>query len=307
MSTVLHRGGAADVAIGDDALRPSAIRVGALVAASLAAGTALATVWSASLVDQAIGENLATAILGPIPTAGHIAGPLAAGSLALVSGLTGTFTACNVAALGSIGVLPAGRRTLAPLLRSFSWLVLGAVAVAAAYGMVGATLGTNLPQLSTARVGDFPVRLLQSAVVFGLIGLALITIGLAAGGLLGSRLAHLYTNSERSRALLMGGLVGAFLVGRPFPLFIQVFDYVAATHNPFVGALSLALQMVGNLVVAAGLFIGFNLVGGGRVAAWFAGRPGSRSALAAGTLVLAGSFLIVYWCFRVPAAFGYPW
>jgi hypothetical protein len=73
-----------------------------LLLGSVALGLGLAIVWSPSFVDQTIGENGATTILGYSVTARPITGVLMAIGFAFVSGLTGTFTACNVAGLSAM-------------------------------------------------------------------------------------------------------------------------------------------------------------------------------------------------------------
>ena len=154
-----------------------------LVIGSAALGLGLAIVWSPSFVDQTIGENGATTILGYSVTTTPITGVLMAIGFAFVSGLTGTFTACNVAGLSAIAPLSAGRRPSLPsALRSLGWLALGTSVVAGLYGAVGALIGPNIPQLSQATVGRFPIRLIQSMVVFGILGLVLVAMGLAAMG-----------------------------------------------------------------------------------------------------------------------------
>src|SRR2546425_2639540 len=85
-----------------------------LLIGSVALGLGLAVVWSPSFVDQTIGENGATTILGYSVTATPISGVLMAIGFAFVSGLTGTFTACNVAGLSAIAPLSAGPRPAPP-------------------------------------------------------------------------------------------------------------------------------------------------------------------------------------------------
>ena len=154
-----------------------------LLLGSVAFGLGLAIVWSPSFVDQTLGENGATTILGYNVTTTPITGVLMAIGFAFVSGLTGTFTACNVAGLSAIAPLSAGGRTsLLSALRSLGWLALGTSVVAGLYGAIGALVGPNIPQLSQALVGRFPIRLIQSMVVFGILGLVLVPMGLAALG-----------------------------------------------------------------------------------------------------------------------------
>src|SRR2546429_6059284 len=85
-----------------------AVRAFWLLVGSVTLGLGLAIVWSPSFVDQTIGENGATTILGYSVTATPITGILMAIGFAFVSGLTGTFTACNVAGLSAIAPLSAG-------------------------------------------------------------------------------------------------------------------------------------------------------------------------------------------------------
>lgn len=84
------------------------------------------------------------------------------------------------------------RRQLLASLRLLGWLAVGMLAVSGVYGAVGAVLGDTLPQLSEATTAaGMPVRLVQSSVGFGLIGLALGYMGLAAVGVVPDVLAGL--------------------------------------------------------------------------------------------------------------------
>src|SRR6202165_1849905 len=278
-----------------------------LLVGSAILGLGLAIVWSPSFVDQTIGENGATTILGYDVTATPIGGVLMAIGFAFVSGLTGTFTACNVAGLSAIAPLSAGRKpSLASALRSLGWLALGTSLVAGFYGAIGALVGPSIPQLSHALIGRFPIRLIQSMVVFGILGLVLLVMGLAS--------LHAPTPTlprkrwrEISRLLLIGGLIGAFLIGRPFALFVKIFEYAAATHNPALGALVFVLQSLGNIAVLALVFVALAAVGRGRLLNWLASRPDRLARFNAVALLAAGTFLIAYWCVRLSAVFGVGW
>ena len=279
-----------------------------LLAGSAILGLGLAIVWSPSFVDQTIGENGATTILGYDVTATPIGGVLMAIGFAFVSGLTGTFTACNVAGLSAIGPLSSGRQpSLASALRSVGWLALGTSLVAGLYGAIGALVGPSIPQLSHALIGRFPIRLIQSMVVFGILGLVLLVMGLGA-----LRAAATLTLPRKRRReiwilLLIGGLIGAFLIGRPFPLFVKIFQYAAATHNPALGALVFVVQSLGNIAVLALVFVVLAAGGRGRLLRWLASRPDRLARLNAFALLAAGTFLIAYWCVRLPAVFGIGW
>src|ERR1700674_4282030 len=244
-----------------------------VVAGSALLGAGLAIVWAPRLVDQTVGENGATTILGYDVTATPIGGVLMAIGFAFISGLTGTFTACNVAGLSAIAPLSAGRQPSFPsALRSLGWLALGTSLVAGLYGAIGALVGPSIPQLSHALIGRFPIRLIQSSVVFGILGLVLLTMGLVS-----LRAPTLTLPRKRRREivslLLIGGLIGAFLIGRPFALFVKIFQYAAATHNPALGALVFVLQSLGNIAVLALVFVAIAAVARGRLLRCLAARP----------------------------------
>ncbi|GGM08287.1 MULTISPECIES: hypothetical protein [Micromonospora] len=290
---------------------------GRLIGVSVAAGFALAVLWSFEFVDHVIGDTVANALLGHDAKATAIGGTFAGMFFAFVSGLAGTFTACNIAMAASIGPMshagtrpggePSGavptRTGLRVLLRPLGWLVVGAVVVSAAYGFVGVLLGDRLPQLSSATAGGMPVRLIQSAVVFGLVGLAFTYLGLAVLGVLPDPFAR----RPMARVVTLGALIGGFLIGRPFPLFRKLFEWAVETGNPLYGAAAFVLQSVGNIVFVAALFALLIVGSRGRLLRWLAGSP-TRTAVISGTLLIAlGVFTVVYWDLRLPARFGFGW
>src|SRR6202521_370280 len=245
-----------------------------LIAGSATLGLGLAIVWSPSFVDQTIGENGATTILGYSVTATPITGVLMAIGFAFISGLTGTFTACNVGGLSAIAPLSTGRRpSLASAVRSVGWLALGTSLVAGLYGAIGALVGPSIPPLSHALIRRFPIRLIQSSVVFGILGLVLVVTGLAALGVIRFHTPRLHGRYIAVRLVLIGGLIGAFLIGRPFALFVKIFQYAAATHNPALGALVFVLQSLGNIAVLALVFVAIAAVARGRLLRCLAARP----------------------------------
>src|SRR2546423_12272902 len=197
---------------------------------------------------------------------------------AFVSVLPAPSAACNVAGRSAIAPLSAGRRTsFTSALRSLGWLALGTSVVAGLYGATGALIGPNIPQLSQALIGQFPIRLIQSMVVFGILGLVLLLMGLAALGKLGMRVPDPRGRYESVRLVLIGGLIGAFLIGRPFVLFVKIFEYAAATHNPALGAFVFVLQSLGNIALLALVFLLVAMVGRGRLLLWLEiGRASGR-------------------------------
>lgn len=281
---------------------------GRTVLFGLLAGLALAVVWSATLVDTGIGQNIARTALGHDARTTPIGGLLSGAVFAFVTGVAGSFTACNIAVFGAVGpmVERQGGRPRG-MLRPLGWLVAGMLPVSAAYGAVGAWLGTRIPQLSTGTVGSMPVRLVQSSVVFGVIGLALVYLGLAELRLVPDPLARLQRRFANARLVVLGALVGGFLIGRPFPLFHKLFLYAAQHHNPAYGAAIFVLQSLGNLLVMGLLFGLLTAIGRGGLVRWMTARPGRVARVTAAMLLTVGVFTVVYWTIRVPSLFGYGW
>ncbi|MFG3715920.1 hypothetical protein ACIBTZ_32445 [Micromonospora sp. NPDC049460] len=282
---------------------------GRIVLGATAAGVLLSVLWSYEFVDHVIGDSVANAMLGRDAKATAIGGTLAGLVFAFVSGLAGTFTACNIAMAASIGPMSqagaggATRAGLRSLVRPVGWLTAGMVAVAAVYGFVGVLVGDGLPQLSTATVGGLPVRLVQSMVVFGLIGLAFVYLGLAALGVLRDPFAH----RPAARVVVLGALVGGFLIGRPYPLFNKLFHWAVDSGNPLYGAGAFVLQSIGNVAVVTALFALIVVLTRGRFVSWLAASPSRTAALTGGMLIALGVFMVVYWDVRLPAMFDYGW
>jgi hypothetical protein len=275
------------------------------------AGLLLALLWSAKLVDTGIGQNIAKTALGHDARTTPIGGLLSGAVFAFVTGVAGSFTACNIAVFGAVGPMveqqDGTRRSLRAVLRPLGWLVAGMLPVSALYGAIGAWLGTRIPQLSTDKVGTMPVRLLQSSIVFGLIGLALIYLALAELRLVPDPLARLQLRYPNARLVVLGALIGGFLIGRPFPLFHKMFEYAAEHHNPVYGAVIFVLQSLGNMLIMALLFGVLTMLGRGWLVRWMTARPGRIARVTAAMLLTVGVFTVVYWTIRVPALFGYGW
>jgi hypothetical protein len=281
--------------------RPRHPRRVALLAA--VGGFLLTVVWSAPFVDRVIGDSVANAMLGhdakEVPIGG-IAGGIA---FAFISGLAGTFTACNIAVFSAMAPLASGtggrRHRAGAMLRPLMWLGLGIILVSAVYGVVVGLVGTGMPQFDEAppAPGVLGGRLLQSAVVFGAIGLVMTYLGLAAVGIVRDP----FDRRPTARLVFLGALVGAFLIGRPFPLFRKLFRDAAESGNPLYGAGAFVLQSLGNIIVMALLLLLLSLLLGDRVGRWLNARPGRLAALTGAGLVIAGVFMVLYWDIRLLA------
>jgi hypothetical protein len=275
------------------------------------AGLALAVLWSYKLVDDGIGQNIAKTALGHDARTTPISGLLAGAVFAFVTGVAGSFTACNIAVFGAIGPMldrqQSTRQSMRSMLRPLGWLVAGMLPVSAIYGAIGASLGTRIPQLSTEKVGTMPVRLLQSSIVFGVIGLALIYLGMAELRLVPDPLTRLQARYPNARLVVLGALIGGFLIGRPFPLFRKMFTYAAEHHNAVYGAAIFVLQSLGNMLIMGLLFLLIMALGRGWLVRWMTARPGRIATVTSIMLLTVGVFTVIYWTLRVPAIFGYGW
>uniref|UniRef100_UPI0036F3EB3A hypothetical protein n=3 Tax=Bacillati TaxID=1783272 RepID=UPI0036F3EB3A len=105
----------------------------------------------------------------------------------------------------------------------------------------------------------------------------------------------------QAQTVFMGVLVGGFLVGRPYPLFRQLFRDAAQSGNPLYGASAFLLQSIGNVLVIAVVFFLLAYFAGGRAAAWMTADPGRMAAVTAVTLIVAGVFTFLYWDVRILA------
>ncbi|MEO7268847.1 MAG: hypothetical protein ABIW49_06545 [Knoellia sp.] len=273
------------------------------------AGAVLALLWSFELVDHVIGDNIANTILGHDAKATAIQGTVAGLVFAFVSGLAGTFTACNIAMAASIGPMSqasAGARTrgaLRDLLRPIGWLALGMIVVSGVYGFVGVLIGDGLPQLSTASAAGVPVRLWQSIVVFGIVGIAFVYLGLALLGFVPDP----FRTKPVARVVTLGALVGGFLIGRPYPLFNKLFHWAVDTGNPLYGAGAFILQSLGNIIIVSALFGLMIVLTRGRAIGWLARNPIRTIEISGALLIALGVFTFVYWDIRLPSMFGHGW
>lgn len=282
------------------------------IAVSALFGFALTVVWSAEFVDRTIGDSVADTLLGHTAKGTPIPGALAGVLFALVTGIAGTFTACNIAVFSALAPLTGGRSVsrrgrMAAALRPLGQLAAGAVTVSAVYGMLVATSGTGMPQFDQSQGSGLSGRLIQAMVVYGLIGLVMTYLGLAALGVVRDPLAKLSEKYPSAPMVFMGGLIGAFLIGRPFPLFRQLFQDAARSHDVLYGSVSFSLQTLGNILVMSVLFLLVTGLLGDRLHRWMTKRPSRSAALMAAGFIAAGVFLVLYWDLRILARRDLIW
>jgi hypothetical protein len=278
-----------------------------VIGLSALAGFLLTVVWSAEFVDSVIGDNVANTLLGHDAKETPITSIAAGIAFALVSGVAGTFTACNIAAFGALAPLVGGSHTirarLAHMVKPLGWMSAGMLVVSATYGVIVALVGTSMPQFDTAPSvpGELSARTVQTMIIYGLIGLVMITLGLAAAGVIKDPLARVSARHPNAPMVLMGALIGAFLIGRPFPLFRQMFRDAAESGNIFYGAAAFMLQSIGNIAIITILFVIFGLVMGGRVQRWITAKPSRSAIIITAAFIAAGVFMVMYWDLRVLA------
>lgn len=281
-------------------------RRGLLFGLSALAGFLLTVVWSAHFVDTTIGGTVADTLLGHDAAGTPITGIASGIAFAFVSGVAGTFTACNIAAFGAVAPMLGGTSTrwsrFVDTLRPLGWLSIGMIAISAPYGVLVGLVGTSMPQFSTAPSGPgLSGRAIQSMIVFGAIGLVMVYMGLAALGAVRDPFARVARRFPNFPMVFMGVLIGAFLIGRPFGLFRQMFRDAAESHDPLYGAAAFVLQSLGNIVIMAVLFLLLAYGTGGRLRRWLAADPRRVAAVTACALIVAGVFMVLYWDVRLLA------
>ncbi|MFF9347248.1 hypothetical protein [Streptomyces sp. NPDC014734] len=276
-------------------------------------GFALTVVWSYEFVDRTIGANVAGTLLGHDAATASLGSSFLGIAFALATGVGGTFTACNVAVFSAMaplaGRMDSRRSRLGRLVKPLGCLAAGSVAVSAAYGVVVALVGTGMPQfqLGSSGHGGFSPSTIQAMVTFGVIGAAMVCLGLASLGLVRDPLAGLASRFPNAPLVVMGVLLGGFLVGRPYPLFRRLFHDAAESGNVLYGASAFALQAVGNLVIMSVLFVLLTLLAGRRLGSWLTARPSRASAAIAAAFIGAGVFMILYWDVRMLAMRDLIW
>jgi MFS family permease len=287
-----------------------------LVVYSAIAGVILSVIWSPRLVDTVIAGNIADPVVGGTATQVAITGSFAAAVFAFITGVGGMFTACNIAVFGALAPMSAQqqeglRSRIAAVLKPVGWLALGAVVVAGVYGAIGVLIGDSSPQLSNARIGDpntgLRVRLLQSAIVFTVIGAIMVWYALGKLKLARNPLAGLFQRRPWTEVTFLGALVGAFLIGRPFGMFRHMYEYAVSTDNPLIGFMTFALQSLGNIAGVAILLVLVTVLTRGRFQRWLAAKSDRAARFTAAAFVIFGTFFIFYWGVRMGNRAGWYW
>ena len=131
--------------------------------------------------------------------------------------------------------------------------------------------------------------------------------GLSYAGLVRNPLADLFARRPWSETVLLGGLIGAFLIGRPYPPFRHLFAYAAATDDPLIGFATFALQSAGNVLGVVALYLIVLATTRGRFQRWLMSDPGRSDRVATAAFVTVGVFFLVYWSVRLAPRAGLVW
>ncbi|BCH27801.1 hypothetical protein [Mesorhizobium sp. L-8-3] len=274
-----------------------------IVVGAIACGILLAYLWSYEFVDKVVADGIARIVLRE-DLAGFDISSIGAGLLfAFVSGVAGTLTACNACVLAA--TIPLAPKTGGPAaaISSLVPFIASLLIVASGYGVIGVLLGSNLPQLSSETVGAMPVRLMQAGVVFVGLGTVLLAWGVLILRHAGNEATTRGMVSSNLVQIVLGVVVAAFLIGRPFPPFRRMFEDATARGDVMYGAAAFGLQAIGNVAFVIVLVLLLATARRGAVLNWLGDHPRARAGLISVGFMLGGTFMVAYWGIRVPAIF----
>jgi sulfite exporter TauE/SafE len=269
----------------------------AMIAAILIAGF-----WNPRVVDG-FGRDVVTA--GTIGDSATLRETFAANGLgfgflfAAVAGLAATFTACNCVVFALLPGLAASPRADArrAALSALAIFAGGVIVVGVAYGMFVGLLGPSGIEAFNGR----EIRRAQATTVFTILGVLMLLWGAIDLGFLEgmvrrcSPATRAFFGQPTTKAGLLGLMVGAFMIGRPYPVMRDFLTYAAAAGSPLYGAAVMVVQGLGQIAVMVVLFLALVYGTGGRVARWGARHP-ERVTLTSGlALIGGGTFFVFYW------------
>ncbi len=262
----------------------------------------IAGFWNAPLVDG-FGRDVASRTVGD---PGALSTTFAQNGFAFgfffaaVAGVAATFTACNcvvfaiLPGLAGSGPRASSRRSALTMLGVFT---IGVVVVGATYGMFIGSLGP-------AGIEAFNTREIRRSVattVFTVLGTMMLLWGGIELGFLDrvtrrvSPATRAFVSQTTTKAALLGLMVGAFLIGRPFPVMRDFLTYAAASNSPIYGAAVMVVVGLGQIALMVLLFLAVVYGAGAHLSRWVSARP-DRAALMSGLPLLAGgSFFVFYW------------
>jgi hypothetical protein len=285
------------------------VRLGYMAGAALI-GLLVAGFWNAQIADGFGREVVAGHTIGD---SGALSGSFAEHGLGFgflfgaVAGLAATFTACNCVVFALLpGLAANGAGRSRPALRALGLFTAAVLTVSAVYGMFIGFLGPNGIEAFNARA----VRLAQASTVFSVLGVIMLVWGaLELGFLEGLRRRvspelRTLVGRPTTKAVLLGLMVGAFSIGRPFPVMRDFLVYAATAHNPVYGAGVMMMQGLGQIAVMVLLLLAMVYGLGSMLTRWVASRPHQVTLTSALALIAGGTFFLYYWGFALTFDIG---
>lgn len=281
---------------------PFSTRVAVALAAILL-GVVVAGFWNYEAVDGFGTSTFAEPLVGNSEHAASsyaILGPAFGLLFAVAAGLAATFTACNVVAFAMVPGLacqPEEGVSRGDLLRILGTFVGGMLLVGIPYGVFVGMLGPEGVEVMNSSA----VKFAQAKAVFTFLGLGLLVWGAVEMGFLTrvkdqlSPETRLFLSRPSTRAGLMGIFVGAFAVGRPFPVFRDLLTFAANSKQPLYGAV---VMVVNDLAMVAGMLLVLFLVVrllGDRINSWVQHNPHGPRMVSGPALLAGGAFFVFYW------------
>jgi len=269
---------------------------------ALLAGICAAGFWNASVADGFGRDVIAGNAIGGATGKAAEFSTLGAGFgflFAVVAGLAATFTACNCVAFAMIPGLVCARdagSVRREALRSLGVMLFFVVIVDAIYGAFVGWLGPE----GAAAFNTREIRGAQASIVFTVLGTLMLFWGAIELGLLDalvrrcSAVTRAFFAQSTTKVAIMGAMIGAFAVGRPFPVFREFLLFTAQSRSPVYGAAVMALQGVGQVLVMVTLFLLIVWLFGKRLTRWLAVPPRAAT-LSAAALIMGGAYFVTYW------------
>jgi hypothetical protein len=280
--------------------------------AAAGAAVVLAGFWNFQLVDGFGRDFVAGSLIGdPAELGGTYSehGLFFGFLFGAVAGLAATFTACNCVVFAMLPGLAAGGTAAGeagargtgsarrPALVALGIFTAASLLVGAVYGMFIGFLGPEGIVAYNAR----PIRIAQANAIFTAIGLLMLGWGVIEFGFLAglvrrtSPVTRAFFAQPTTKAALLGLLVGAFAIGRPFPVMRDFLTYAASANSALYGAGVMVLQGLGQIALMAVLFLILVYAFGRQLSAWVAHRPDQVALVSAMSLVGGGAFFVFYW------------
>ena len=273
------------------------------VAGAVVLGVLIAGFWNYHLVDGFGKDVIAGTMIGDTA---ELAGAYAShGSafgflFAAVAGLAATFTACNCVVFAMIPGLACSvedKQSSVRPARVAGMFIAGVLSVCGLYGLAIGALGPDGVEALNAR----SARLVQARAVFTFLGVCMLGWSLIELGLAGgitrrfSARTRAFFARPTTKAGLMGGMVGLFAVGRPYPVFRQFLTYAAEAGNPLYGAAVMMVQGGGQILLMILLFALLAWGAGRQLGHWAQRKPYQSRLISGLALLVGGTFFVYYW------------